>query len=116
MASSLGARWAFTHGMWAFCVASPGELIALGRDYHLRCIAERIRCPTLVCEADADPFWQGQPEQLFAALTCPKTLLRFTTEEGAGAHCHVGAHTLFHQRAFDWLDDVVGSSGPRPAA
>lgn len=68
MASSLGARWAFTHGMWAFCVASPGELIALGRDYHLRGIAERIRCPALVCEADADPFWQGQPEQLFAAL------------------------------------------------
>jgi dienelactone hydrolase len=116
MESSLGARWAFTHGMWAFGVVSPGELIALGRDYHLRGIAELIRCPTLVCEADADPFWQGQPEQLFAALTCPKTLLRFTAEEGAGAHCHVGAHTLFHQRAFDWLDDVLASGRQRPAA
>ncbi len=107
MTASLGARWAFTQGMWAFGVESPGELIAAGRDYHLRGVAECIRCPTLVCEADADPFWQGQPEQLFAALTCPKTLVRFTAEEGAGEHCHVGAHTLFHQRAFDWLDDVL---------
>lgn len=107
MAANLGARWAFTHGMWAFGKASPGELIAAGRDYHLRGIAELIRCPTLVCAADADPFWQGQPEQLYAALTCPKTFICFTAAEGAGHHCHVGAHTLFHQRAFDWLDERV---------
>ncbi len=107
IAAGTGARWAFGHGMWAFGVDSPGELIAAGRAYSLRGIAERIACPTLVCEADADPFWQGQPAQLYAALTCPKTLIRFTAEEGAGEHCHVGAHTLFHQRAFDWLDDVL---------
>ena len=33
--ASTGARWAFTHGMWAFGVASPGELIAAGRAYRL---------------------------------------------------------------------------------
>jgi alpha-beta hydrolase superfamily lysophospholipase len=107
MRASTGARWAFTHGMWAFGVASPGELIAAGRAYHLRGLAERISCPTLVCEAEDDPFWQGQPRQLYDALTCPKTFLRFTAEEGAGEHCHVGAHALFHQRAFDWLDEVL---------
>ena len=105
--ASIGARWAFTHGMWAFGVASPGELIAAGLAYNLRGVAERIACPTLVCEAEEDPFWQGQPKQLYDALTCPKTFLPFTAEEGAGHHCHVGAHTLFHQRAFDWLDDVL---------
>ena len=93
--------------MWAFGVDSPGALIALGREYHLRGIAERFACPTLVCAADADPFWQGQPQQLYEALTCPKTFLCFTTEEGAGENCHVGAYTLFHQRAFDWLGDVL---------
>jgi len=106
--ASTGARWAFTHGMWAFGVDSPGELIAAGRDYHVRGIAERIACPTLVCEAEDDPFWEGQPRQLYDALTCPKTLLRFSSEEGAGEHCHVGAHVLFHQRMFDWLDEVLG--------
>ena len=73
----------------------------------LRGLAECIACPTLVCEAEQDPFWQGQPQQLYEALTCPKPFLRFTAEEGAGEHCHVGAHTLFHERAFDWLDDVL---------
>ncbi|HEY7030022.1 MAG TPA: alpha/beta hydrolase [Thermomicrobiales bacterium] len=107
MRARTGARWAFTHGMCAFGVTSPGELIAAGRAYHLRGLAERITCPTLVCEAEDDPFWQGQPRQLYEALTCRKTFLRFTTDEGAGEHCHVGAHILFHQRAFDWLDDVL---------
>jgi dienelactone hydrolase len=107
MDASTGARWAFTHGMWAFGVTSPGELIAAGRAYNLRGLAERITCPALVCEAEDDPFWQGQLRQLHDALTCPKTFLRFTAEEGAGEHCYVGAHTLFHQRAFDWLDDVL---------
>jgi len=37
----------------------------------------------------------------------PKTFTTFTAAEGAGEHCHVGARTLFHQRAFDWLDQVL---------
>ena len=56
-----------------FGVASPGELIAAGRAYRLRGLAECIACPTLVCEAAQDPFWQGQPKQLYDAVTCPKT-------------------------------------------
>ena len=79
----------------------------LFRSYNLKGLAERITCPTLVCDAENDPFWQGQPRQLFDALTCEKRYLLFTTEEGAGEHCHAGAHTLFHQRMFDWLDDVL---------
>jgi dienelactone hydrolase len=106
--ASTGARWAFTHGMWVFGVDSPGELIAAGRAYTLRGIAEQITCPTLVCEAEEDPFWQGQPRQLYDALICEKRFLRFSAEEGAGEHCHAGAHTLFQQRAFDWLDEVLG--------
>lgn len=77
--SSIGARWAFTHGMWAFGVDSLSELIPAGRAYHLRGAAERIACPPLVCEAEQDPFWQGQPQQLYDALTCPKSYLRCST-------------------------------------
>ncbi len=47
-------------------------------------------------------FWQGQPKQLYDALTCPKTYLCFTAEEGRGT---LAGHTLFHQRAFE--DDVL---------
>jgi hypothetical protein len=41
-------------------------------------------------------------------LTCPKTMIRFTNEEGAGAHCQVGADRLANARIFDWLDDTFG--------
>jgi hypothetical protein len=46
----------------------------------------------------------GFAEKLYEALTCQKTLLRFTNDEGAGDHCEMNARTLFHQRTFDWLD------------
>ncbi|MBV8177345.1 MAG: dipeptidyl aminopeptidase, partial [Mycobacterium sp.] len=70
---------------------------------------DQISCPTLVCEAENDHFLSGQPQMLYDALRCPKTLLKFTAAEGAEEHCHVGALTLFHQRMFDWLDDTLVS-------
>jgi hypothetical protein len=36
-----------------------------------------------------------------------KPFISFTAAEGAGEHCHVGAHTLFHQRVFGWLDETL---------
>lgn len=72
-------------------------------------VADQITCPTLVCEAQNDQFFPGQPRMLYEALRCPKTLLTLTAAEGAGEHCHEGALTLFHQRMFDWLDDTFTS-------
>jgi hypothetical protein len=45
---------------------------------------------------------------LFDALTAPKTMIEFTNAEGAGEHDEAGAAALFSQRAFDWLDTVIG--------
>jgi hypothetical protein len=89
-------------------LAHPGKMLALPRNYHLRGIAKRITCPTLVREAADDQVYPGQPQQIFDALTCAKTFISFTADEGGGEHCRVGAHRLFHQRAFDWLDGVFG--------
>ena len=66
-----------------------------------------IRCPTLVCDAQDDLFFKGQPQQLYDHLKCPRTLIRFTTEEGAGFHCEVGASRLAFARIFDWLDETL---------
>jgi hypothetical protein len=41
------------------------------------------------------------------ALTCPKQYLQFRSAQGAAQHCEAGARTLFHQHAFDWLDQVL---------
>jgi hypothetical protein len=62
----------------------------------------------LVLDSEDDLFLKGQPDVLYEHLTCPKTKIRFTNEEGAGAHCQVGADRLANARIFDWLDDTFG--------
>src|SRR5262245_25108426 len=73
MGSSPTARWAFTHGMYAMGVKTPRGYMAASLDYTLEGgIAEAITCQTLVCEAEDDLFFAGQPQMLFDRLTCPK--------------------------------------------
>ncbi|WP_328312184.1 alpha/beta fold hydrolase [Streptomyces sp. NBC_00442] len=107
------SRWAMNHGMYVMGVDTPRAFNAAYLDYTLRDgTAELIQCPTLVCDAAEDEFFRGQPEELYARLTCPKELMVFTAEEGAGAHCHPGAMRLVLARVHDWLDGVLA----RPAA
>ncbi len=109
MAQSPVARWSITHGIWCFGASSPSDYMRMTLDYTMAGgIAEQIRCPTLVCDAEGDLFFKGQPQQLFDHLTCPKTLMTFSNEEGAGAHCEVGAARLANARMFDWLDETLG--------
>ncbi|OHU41220.1 alpha/beta hydrolase family protein [Mycobacteroides chelonae] len=102
-------RWVLSNALWVFGVDSAQSLLNEVEKYDLSDVAHQISCPTLVCEAENDQFFRGQPSMLYDALQCPKTYLKFTEAEGAGEHCHEGALLLFHQRMFDWLDDAVGS-------
>ena len=103
------ADWAFTHGMYAMGAPTPRAYLAAALGFNLRDgVAEAISCPTLICEAEDDMFFKGQPQQLFDHLTCPKTLIRFSNAEGAGAHCQVGAARLAFARMYDWLDQTFG--------
>ncbi|MFJ4673852.1 alpha/beta hydrolase family protein [Kitasatospora purpeofusca] len=111
IADNATARWAFNHGMYVMGVDTPRAFGAAYLDYTLAGgIAERIQCPTLVCDAEEDEFFKGQPAQLYDHLTCPKTLMRFTLAEGAGAHCHPGAMRLALARIYDWLDDTLATT------
>jgi pimeloyl-ACP methyl ester carboxylesterase len=108
MATDPAIRWAATHGQYVMGVDSPRAFFASYLDYTLADgIAEQITCPTLVCEAAGDIFFDGQPQLLFDHLTCPKTMLQFTEAEGAGAHCQAGAGRLAFARIYDWLDDTL---------
>ena len=112
MKQSPTAAWAMTHGMYCMGAKSPRAYLAAALEFHLRDgIAEKISCPTLVCDAEDDMFFRGQPQQLYDHLTCPKTLMRFTNSEGAGAHCQVGAARLAFGRMYDWLDETFGIAG-----
>jgi pimeloyl-ACP methyl ester carboxylesterase len=107
MESNPTARWAITQGCFAMGVDTPRAFLASYLDYSLGDgVAERIACPTLICEAEEDIFFAGQPEEVYNHLTCPKTLLRFSGDEGAGAHCHSGAQRLAFARILDWLDET----------
>ncbi|WP_019911360.1 alpha/beta hydrolase family protein [Paenibacillus sp. HW567] len=107
MESSTQFRWAIENGMFTFMAATYQELIDKSEPFTLEGVAQHIKCPVLVCEAENDHFFHGQPQMLYDALSCQKTYMRFTAEEGGEEHCHFGALQLFNQRIFAWLDDVM---------
>ncbi len=98
-------RWANEHGMYAFKVQTPAELILKLSEWSLRDYAPNITCPTLVCDSDNELYEiEGQSKMLYDKLTCQKTLLTFTTEDGAGYHMQMGAFLKSNQLVFDWID------------
>jgi len=115
MQRNTGIRWAIENGMFTFQVGSIWELIEATESWSLEGVAHEIACPTLVCEAEGDHFFAGQPKRLYEALSCPKTLLSFTAEDGAEEHCQVGALLLSNHRVFEWLDTTLHGDGQRSA-
>ncbi|MDO8186057.1 alpha/beta fold hydrolase [Conexibacter sp. JD483] len=70
-------------------------------------VAAEIACPTLLSTNDGDPTSAGALT-LFDALTVErKTLVPFTTAEGAAGHCEGAGRRLYHQRVYDWLDETL---------
>jgi alpha-beta hydrolase superfamily lysophospholipase len=116
MQRNTGIRWAIENGMFTFQVGSIWDLIQATESWSLEGIANTITCPTLVCEAEGDHFFAGQPKMLYEALTCPKTLMRFTAEDGAEEHCQLGALLLSNHRVFEWLDTTLHGDGQRSAS
>lgn len=100
--------WTFRRALWTHGLDSLADYLRVAPEYSLEGRAEQIRCPTLVAWAEGDPIARFA-ERLYDALPCPKALVRFTAAEGAGGHCEESARSLFHQRAYDWLDDVLKS-------
>ena len=102
--SNTKLRWAMEQGLWTFGVTSPSEWMLAYVNYTLKGRADKITCPTLVCDAEAESDLQGQAQKLYDALTCPKEYMLFTDEDAAEQHCQMGAMAISHQRIFDWLD------------
>jgi pimeloyl-ACP methyl ester carboxylesterase len=110
-------RWAYDQGRYVLGAATDREFVAKYLEYTLEGgVAEKITCPALICEAADDLFFGGEaetePRRLFEHVRAPKTLLTFTAEEGADAHCHVGAQRLATGRIYDWLDRTLRPGRP----
>jgi hypothetical protein len=55
-------------------------------EYTLLGVIDRIQCPMLIADPEGEQSWPGQSQQLYDALPGPKTLVHFTTDEGADLH------------------------------
>jgi pimeloyl-ACP methyl ester carboxylesterase len=100
------AGWALRRGQLVHGVDDPIEYLLALREYSLQGRADKIRCPTFVCNAEGDDISTSAP-RLFAELPGEKEYRLFTAAEGAGDHCEAGARTLFHEVSFAWLDRVL---------
>jgi len=104
-------RWAITQGIWSFGASSTADLLEKTKQATMEGVAEQIQCPCLVLEAEGDMFFVNQPKQLYDALQAPKTLFRFTSEDGAENHCQSGALAYLHEVVFNWLDETLKLRG-----
>ncbi len=102
-------RWVMENGMFSFGGDSPAVFLRNALQYNLLSNADQIQCPTLVIDVENEHCFPGEAKKLFEALSCPKTWIRFTAEEGAGEHCQTASPTLAEQRIFDWLQETVVS-------
>ena len=78
-----------------------GEMAAWDLAPHV----DRITCPTWIADPDNATSFPGQSAELAGLLGARGTLVRFTSAEGAGLDCEIGAPRLRNQRVYDWLDD-----------
>jgi hypothetical protein len=76
MESDPNIRFTIKHGMWTFGVNTPSELIQKSKNYTIKYIAQNIKCPTLVLDAEKDDSFPGQPKKVYDALTCPKSYIQ----------------------------------------
>lgn len=107
MTTSPLVRWVFANGMYTFQAKTPSEWLKMTRSYHLRDLASRITCRMLIVDSENDKQMEGQARQLYDALKSSKEWMLFTSKEGAGEHCQVGAYALSNERIFNWLDQQI---------
>ena len=79
----------------------------MSQQYHLRDVIKQIECPVFVAAPEDERFWPGQSREVYDALECPKTIVKFTADEGANWHCEPKARSLYDQRMLDWLSTVM---------
>lgn len=108
MAKTTNLRWALDQGLWSFNADGPYDWLQQVKAYTMAEVVQRIQCPVLVCEAENDRFFKGQPKQLADALGDRGTYHAFTQRDAAAEHCHVGANVYLNQVVLDWFEKTVG--------
>lgn len=89
---------------------SLGTVLARLTAWDLTPLLADVGGPVLITDPDAAMSYPGQSSELAGLLGSRAARIEFTTVEGAGLDCEIGAPLLRAQRIGDWLDDAVGHS------
>jgi hypothetical protein len=101
------AAMALRFRMRPYGASSYYDFFHAAGQYHVTDVAGRITCPMLVTDPEGEQFFPGQAQKLYDALQCPKTLIRFTHEQGAGEHCEAAAPGYRDYCIYNWLAEVL---------
>jgi len=106
-ASNARARGLLRFRMRPFGMASYYDIFHAVQEYNLAEVAGRIRTPMLITAPEGEQFFPGQAQKLYDALNCPKTMVKFTSEQGADQHCEVAAPGYRDFCIYNWLDETL---------
>ncbi|MFF4318104.1 alpha/beta hydrolase [Streptomyces sp. NPDC001568] len=79
--------------------------IAIGLDVSK--VVPLIKAPALVLDYDFEPFYPGQPQQMYDLLRGRRAYVKMTQATGAQWHCSPMAPQQHCDVVFDWLEDVL---------
>lgn len=98
----LAAAWGLDQGLWSFSTHSPSEFLNMSKEFRLEPVADKIKMPVFVGDAEFENFFKGQPKKVKNALGDRGTLHEF--KGVAGYHCQSGAEQELIRTIFAWLN------------
>lgn len=108
-APATALRWAIDQTKWSF-MASPYQAFLIVRAMTLKGVSDKIQCPVLICDAENDEFFKGEPLKLKEALGERGIFVGFTTREAAENHCQIGASVYLNQVVLEWFKGIIENS------
>ncbi|KAI4862548.1 alpha/beta-hydrolase [Hypoxylon rubiginosum] len=103
-----GVRWMYDHLKFSFCTTSARAIFDGVTKMTMAGIADRIKMPAFIGDAEEDIFFAGQPARVAREIGPSATLVKFSSEQAAGEHCSSGAFVYLNQQILEWFANVVG--------
>ncbi len=107
--SNRSMRWTIIQrGFWANGVDNLRDFLVRSNKFTLDGRIDMINCPTLITASENDRVNTFEEiENFFDTLQCPKTLIKFYANRGAGDHCEMNNRSLLNREVLDWIDSVI---------
>lgn len=107
--SNRSLKWTVVQrGFWANGVDNLRDFLIKSNTFTLDGRIDMIQCPTLLTASEHDRVNTFEEiETFFSQLQCPKHLIKFYADRGAGDHCEMKNRSLVNRKILDWIDSVI---------